>query len=100
MRRAVEIELTEEERTTLVKWSRGKRTQARVVGRAKIVLAAADGKRNKQIADELGVSQPTVGKWRNRFAKQRLSGIEKDVPRGGRKPSVRSNLEAEIIRLI
>ena len=98
MRRAVEIELTEEERTTLVKWSRGKRTQARVVGRAKIVLAAADGKRNKQIADELGVSQPTVGKWRNRFAKQRLSGIEKDLPRGGRKPSVRSNLEAEIIR--
>ena len=98
MRRAVEIELTEEERATLLKWSRGKRTQARVVERAKIVLAAADGKPNKQIAEELGVSQPTVGKWRNRFSKQRLPGIEKDLPRGGRKPSVRSKLEAEIIR--
>jgi transposase len=81
-----------------VKWSRGKRTQARVVERAKIVLAAADGKQNKQIAEELGVSQPTVGKWRNRYAEQRLSGIEKDLPRGGRKPSVRMKLEAEIIR--
>ena len=98
MRRAVEIELTEEERATLLKWSRGKRTQARVVVRAKIVLAAADGKLNKQIAEELGVSQPTVGKWRNRFSGQRLPGIEKDLPRGGRKPSVRSKLEAEIIR--
>ena len=98
MRRAVEIELTEEERATLLKWSRGKRTQARVVVRAKIVLAAADGKLNKQIAEELGVSQPTVGKWRNRFSEQRLPGIEKDLPRGGRKPSVRSKLEAEIIR--
>lgn len=98
MRRAVEIELTEEERTTLVKWSRGKRTQARIVERAKIVLAAADGKPNKQIAKELGVSQPTVGKWRNRFSQQRLPGIEKDLPRGGRKPCVRSKFEAEIIR--
>ena len=98
MRRAIEIELTAEERSTLVKWSRGKRTQARVVERAKIVLAAADGKQNKQIAKELGVSQPTVGKWRNRFAEQRLAGIEKDLPRGGRKPHVRSKFEAEIIR--
>ena len=90
MRRAVEIELTDEERATLLKWSRGKRTQARVVGRAKIVLAAADGKQNKQIAKELGVAEPTVGKWRNRFAEHRLAGIEKDLPRGGRKPHVRA----------
>jgi len=98
MRRAVEIELSDEERSTLVKWSRGKRTQARVVLRAKIVLAAAEGKRSKQIAAELGVSQPTVGKWRNRFAEHRLLGIEKDLPRGGRKPYVRAEFEAEIIR--
>ena len=98
MRRAVEIELTDEERATLLKWSRGKRTQARVVGRAKIVLAAADGKQNKQIAKELGVAEPTVGKWRNRFAEHRLAGIEKDLPRGGRTPHVRAKFEAEIIR--
>ena len=98
MRRAVKIELTEDERGTLLKWSRGKRTQARVVERAKIVLAAADGKQNKQIAIDLAISEPTVGKWRKRFAEQRLAGIEKDLPRGGRKPSVRSKIEAEIIR--
>lgn len=50
MRRAVEIELSDEERATLVMWSRGKRTQARVVERAKIALASADGKQNNQIA--------------------------------------------------
>lgn len=98
MRRAVEIELTEDERITLLKWSRGKRIEARVVERAKIVLLAADGKQNQEIAVELGVSQPTVGKWRKRFAEQRMPGIEKDAPRGGRKPSVRSKHEAEIIR--
>jgi len=98
MRRAANIELTEHEQTTLIKWSRGKRTQARLVLRANIVLLAASGKQNKQIANELGISQPTVGKWRSRFAERRLNGIEKDLPRGGRKPSVRSKVEAEIIR--
>jgi len=98
MRRAVEIELTEQERATLTKWSRGKKTQARLVLRARIVLLAADGCENKAIAEELGISQPTVGKWRNRFAESRLEGIEQDLPRGGRKPSVRSRVEAEIVR--
>ena len=98
MRRAVKIELVDDERTTLVKWSRGKRTQARVVDRAKMILLAADGLQNKEIAEERGTSQQCVGKWRNRFAKHRLAGIEKDLPRGGRKPSVRSRLEATIVR--
>ncbi len=98
MRRAVGIELTEQERDTLVKWSRGKRTQARLVLRAKIVLLAADGLENKAIAESLNSSEPTVSKWRNRFGTLRCEGIEKDLPRGGRKPSVRSKLEAEIIR--
>lgn len=98
MRRVVEIELADDERTILVKWSRGKKTQARVVDRAKMILLAADGLQNKEIAEELGTSQQCVGKWRNRFAKHRLTGIEKDLPRGGRKPSVRSRLEATIVR--
>ena len=98
MRRAVTIELTEAERLTLVKWSRGKRTAARVVERTRIILLAADGLENREIAKQLGVTQPTVGKWRKRFSQDRLAGIEKDLPRGGRKQSVRGRLEAEIIR--
>jgi len=98
MRIAVSITLTDEERTTLNRWARGRRTESRLVLRAKIVLAAADGKQNKQIANELQCTRRTVGTWRNRFAEQRLGGIEKDAPRCGRKPSVREKKEAEIIR--
>lgn len=98
MRVAVQIELTDIERSTLVQWSRGRSTPARLVQRAKIVLAAADGRENQVIAAELGCARKTVGEWRNRFAAERLAGIERDAPRGGRRPTQRERFEAEIIR--
>lgn len=98
MRVAVAISLTDEERVTLTKWSRGRSTPARLVLRAKIVLAVAEGRENIDIADDLGCTRRTVGVWRRRFATLRLKGIEKDLPRGGRKAVVRQNKEAEIIR--
>jgi len=97
MRVAVSITLTEEERKTLTKWSRGRSTPARLVLRAKIVLAAAEGRENQRIAADLGCTRRTVGTWRNRFAERRLAGIEKDAPRGGRIAIVRAAKEAEII---
>jgi transposase len=98
MRVAVAITLTDQERVTLTKWARGRSTPARLVQRARIVLAAADGLENKEIAARLGCTRRTVGDWRNRFAVDRLAGIERDAPRGGRTPSVRGAMEAEIIR--
>ena len=98
MRVANTVVLTEEERTMLTKLSRGRSTQARVVLRAKIVLAAADGRRNDHIAGELGCTRRTVSTWRNRFVTARVSGIVKDAPRGGRTPAVRAVKEAEILR--
>ncbi len=97
MRIARAIVLTANERVTLTKWSRGRSTPARLVQRAKIILATADGKRNDEIASELGCTRRTVGTWRNRFAEQRLAGIEKDAPRGGRTASVRAAKEGAII---
>jgi transposase len=98
MRVAKTIVLTEEERTTLTKLSRGRSTQARVVLRARIVLAAAAGRRNDGIAEELGCTRRTVGMWRNRFAAARVAGILKDAARGGRTATVRAAKEAEILR--
>ena len=98
MRVARTITLTEEQRRTLTKWTRGRSTPAWQALRAKIVLAAADGRENKDIAAELGCTRRTVGTWRNRFAEHGLTGIEQDAPRGGRAPTVRSDKEAEIIR--
>ncbi len=98
MRTAPVITLTEEDRKVLQRWSRGRRTQARCVLRAQIVLLAAEGKMNLDIAEELETSRQTVGLWRQRFADQGLSGIEKDAPRGGRPSHLRKDLEALIIR--
>jgi transposase len=98
MRVAKAITLTEQERVTLSKWARGRSTPARLVLRARIVLAAAEGRENQEIATQLGCTRRTVGTWRNRFATERLAGIEQDAPRGGRTPSVRGAKEAEIIR--
>jgi len=98
MRVAKAITLTTEQRVTLTKWSRGRSTPARLVLRSRIVLAAADGRENKDIAAELGCTRRTVGTWRNRFAEQGLAGIEKDAPRSGRPPEVRAEKEVEIIR--
>jgi transposase len=98
MRVATAISLTDEERMMLTKWSRGRSTPARLVLRAKIVLAAASGSENQDIAAQLGCTRRTVGTWRNRFARLRLAGIEQDAPRGGRTPVKRASFEAEIIR--
>jgi transposase len=71
---AVVIELTDEERGRLEVWSRRRKTAQALALRSRIVLAAADGAANYEIAEQLGVSRPTVTKWRNRFAERRLEG--------------------------
>ena len=80
MRTARRIELTDEERASLETWSRGRRTPARLVLRAKIVLAAAAGARNDAIA------------------RGRLAGIERDAPRAGRKSTIPTATVETILR--
>lgn len=82
MRVAPEIVLTDEERAELSKLVRSKRTSVRLALRARIVLLAADGARNKDIAEQLGVGRVQVSRWRERYARSRLAGIERDLPRG------------------
>ena len=60
MNRADAIKLSSEERTTIKTWSRGRSLPARLVQRARIIQMAADGALNQTIAEELGVSRPTV----------------------------------------
>jgi transposase len=97
MRVAPRVTLTDEDRQTLQRWSRGRRTPARQVLRARIVLLAAEGKDNQTIARELQTDRLLVGKWRKRFVEQGLPGIERDAPRGGRKPTARNALAATIV---
>ena len=97
MRVAKAVELTESERSELVRYSRGRKTEARVVLRAKVILLAADGLQNKQIAVEVGTDPGLVGRWRRRFVKGRIPAILKDAPRSGRKPSAK--IVKEVLRL-
>ena len=97
MRTAQPIVLTDEERDILTRWSRGRSTPARRVLRANIILLAASGLQNKQIAPQLGTDRFTVARWRSRFAEERLAGIEKDAPRSGRKATRRDRVAARII---
>jgi len=51
---------------------------------ALVVLHCADGKSNKQIAEELGVSPKTAARWRARFVAEGAPGLTRDLPRPGR----------------
>lgn len=80
---AVEIVLTEAERSELEGWARRRSSSVGLAMRSRIVLAAADGGSNTELADRLEVSIATVRRWRNRFAEARLDGLF-DEPRPGR----------------
>jgi transposase len=99
MRIAASIQLTDIDRSALERMARGRRTPARLVLRAKIVLLAAEGLENQQIATSLNTSRPTVGLWRKRFASQGLTGIEKDATRPGRPKKDRRQIEQKIVQM-
>ena len=82
MRVAPEIVLTSDEQAELTRLKQSKLTSARLVQRARIVLLAAKGMQNKDIATELTVGRVQVARWRERYAHFRLVGIERDLPRG------------------
>jgi transposase len=93
---AVQIVLSADEREQLESWTR-RRTSAQALAlRSRIVLAAADGVTNSEIAERLGISRPTVTKWRSRFATERLDGLV-DEPRPGRPRTVTDEHVDEVI---
>ncbi|MBX2813754.1 MAG: IS630 family transposase [Myxococcales bacterium] len=99
MRIAKSITLTSEERKHLQAWSRGSTTAYRLVLRARMILLAAEGKENKEIAAQLGCNVKTVGQWRNRFIEEGVESLKRDRPRGHPKPTVLGTaVEDEIVR--
>jgi transposase len=77
------LDLTAEQRRELEARARRYTLPYRDVVRAKIVLLAAAGLDNDQIADRLDTRREIVSKWRKRFFEQGLPGLE-ERPRGGR----------------
>jgi transposase len=98
MRVAPEIRISSEEKRQLESFARGRSTPSRLVQRAEIVLLAAAGEENQEIAKKLGIARHTVARWRNRYAKLGLAGIAKDAPRSGRLPTISAERIEEIVR--
>jgi transposase len=90
------ISLTPEQRAELQRRVRSQTLDVRAVRRARIVLLAAQGMGNREIARELGVGRVQVARWRDRFAAGGLEAIAADLPRSGRKRRIDA---AEIVRM-
>jgi hypothetical protein len=97
MRIAPRVVLTSEQRAKLEAYARGRRTPARLVLRAKIVLLAAAGKQNLEIARLLSLVPRTAARWRSRFLRDDVAGLEHDAPRLGRTPSISPQLVRMVI---
>ena len=97
------IHLSADETKQLKKHRRSRKTPVRLLERSRIVLLAAEGIPNYQIARTLQIDVNKVGRWRNRFAERRLAGIEKDLPRGanhgGKNSAAQAKLRSKIIAL-
>jgi transposase len=93
---AIRIELTDDERARLEAWARRRTSAQALARRSRIVLLAADGVKNTEIARRLGVRRPMVTKWRNRFAEHRLDGLT-DEPRPGRPRTITDEQVEEVI---
>jgi len=76
---------------------RSGKTPQKIVLRARIILAAAEGRPNNAIATELQTSRPTVLLWRQRFVRLGVSGILKDAKRPGRKRRISEELVQQVV---
>ena len=95
MRHAATIKLNKAEEAVLSRMARSNTASVREARRAQIVLLAAAGKDNTEIAAAIGVGRVQVGRWRERYVGGGLAAIQRDRPRGGRKPTVDA---ADVVR--
>jgi transposase len=96
----VPLTLTDAECDELERWTRRQKTAQALALRARIVLLAAAGTSNTEIAAKLGVSGATVGKWRQRFLQRRTDGLL-DEPRPGVPRTISdAQVEALIVRTL
>jgi transposase len=94
--KASKIKLSENEREYLKRLVRRRKVARGHAQRAEIVLRAADGLNNCEIAAAVGVTRQTVRTWRERFAKHRLDGLD-DEPRCGAPRKIGDDRVEEIV---
>lgn len=93
---ARKIEVSDEDRETLHKWKKSPRTPQKLVRRADIILAAAEGLNNKAISERGLGSEQTICLWRKRYAERGIEGLQ-DEPKPGRPRRIGQDKTAEIV---
>lgn len=93
---AVALSCTAQVMAELERLSRSRSGEVRLAERARIVLACLRGKRNDEVAREIGVRPNTVGQWRRRFAERGLAGL-RDAPRPGKPVKYGAELRNRIL---
>jgi transposase len=96
---ALRVVLSEEERETLAAWSRSSAGEHRLVERSRIILLAAEGLSAREIARRLDTRLARVSKWRQRFSRDRLAGLE-DAPRSGKPKTYDETVERRVLTLL
>jgi len=93
------IVLSPSQRRQLEQVARRPRTTQKVALPVAIILGAAEGLSNRELARRLGTTRPTVLLWRKRFAEAGVEGLLRDAPRPGRNKQLREATVAKILRL-
>src|SRR4051794_41170363 len=90
-------EVTEEERAELTRWAQSRTMPSGDVVRARLILALADGLTYSRIEERLGISRPTIARWKGRFEKDGMAGLE---PRhnGSEPRTVTPAVQARVLR--
>jgi transposase len=98
-KKAIRLICNKEELQILNKLTNDKKTPKRLAERAKIILSCHAGLRNDEISKKLQATVITVAKWRNRFAKYRIEGLN-DKPRSGKPRKYDESIRNNILKLI
>ena len=99
MKKQYKVELTAKEQKQLEKLIEQGREKARKIKRAQILLRAAEGKKDREIADWIGVTAGTVQRIRKRYATEGLSSALEEKARSGRPIGIEAESRAKITAL-
>jgi transposase len=91
------LELTESEREELTRWSRSRTLPAREVFVAQLILSLAEGKSYSRIEVELNTSRPTIARWKTRFERKGMAGLE-TLHKGSKPRTVTPAVQAKVLR--
>ncbi len=92
------LRMTEDQRSVLNQWTRGRSTPQKLVLRARIVLMAAAGMANHAIAQALNTNRKTVLLWRGRWVEGGLEAL-KDRTRPGRRPRLTAEFMQRVVHI-